>query len=95
MCRPKNEEEKDRFAHMVTKTLENARIEADVLVILSMTSKEEMLRQNSSDADCIFINIDLPKADNSVEWYAEIDQQIDGLPTTILVHSTIKSDILI
>lgn len=41
------------------------------------------------------MNVDLPKDDNPDKWYEKIDRQIDGLPTTILVHSTIKSDILI
>ena len=104
ICSSKNErkippaetvQEIHRLANEVKTTLENASIDADILAALKSGTKQEMLNRHSSDADCIFMNFDLSKADNPDQWYDEIGQQIDGLPTTILVHSTIKSDILI
>ena len=73
-----------------------ARLDAKVISVVASGTKKEMLQKYSGNADCVFLNVDLPQRSEDVDrWHQEIDDEIDGLPTTILVHSTVKLDILV
>jgi len=88
-------EQEEALVEATEKLLEDARLEAELLPINPESMNGQMLRIFSSDADCVFINVDLPDDEDADQWYSNLDDQIEGLPTTIMVHSTIKADILI
>ena len=91
----KKDAKKTALADAATKLLEDARLEAEVLPVSMEEMDACMLHEYSGDADCIFINVDLPEDEEAGQWYSRLEEQIEGLPTTIMVHSTIKTDILI
>ena len=67
-----------------------------ISVNLCTHNRKEMLQKHSGDADCVFLNVDLPERNGNIDrWHQEIDRDIAELPTTILVHSRVKLDILV
>ena len=91
----KNDAKKTALAGAAEKLLEDARMEAEVLPVSMEEMDARVLHEYSGDADCIFINVDLPEDEEVDQWYNRLEDQLEGLPTTIMVHSTIKTDILI
>jgi amino acid transporter len=72
----------------------DARLEATSKVIVTDKPFVEVLKENSSDATCVFMGFENPKEDVQAEWHAAYDRLLEGLPTTILVSSLGTEDVM-
>jgi amino acid transporter len=88
------EQKVNQLADEISQLTDSARLEVEIVPLVIAKIDKKTLHEQSSDADCIFINVDLPEDEPPEEWFDEMNQTIKDLPTTILVHSTITTDIL-
>jgi len=75
-------------------TMRAARLEATPQVVVSQHPFPEVLRRHSQDATCIFLGFDLPPTGQEANWHHAFTEMLNGLPTTILVHSRGREDLM-
>ncbi|MBN2081038.1 amino acid permease [bacterium] len=68
--------------------VESARFDAEIVVPVCAEPFIDILHRYSTEAACVFLGMLLPAADKRAQWQAHLDEMLEGLPTTILVHSS-------
>ncbi|EKD81100.1 MAG: hypothetical protein ACD_39C01979G0001 [uncultured bacterium] len=74
--------------------IEFARVDAEPEVVVCTGNFADTLHRSSSDADCVFMGFELPDPEREEEWFDNYEKLLQGLPTTLLVHSTDSRDYL-
>jgi len=74
--------------------IEFARVDAEAEVVVCSGNFADTLHKNSGDADCVFIGFELPEAGDEENWFANYEKMLNGLPTTLMVHSADAKDYL-
>lgn len=77
--------------------LGRTRVQADPVVLINQDSAKDfsrIVRDFSSDADLVFIGLNLPKPNEIAATIREIDPLLQNLPSTILVRSAELEDVL-
>jgi hypothetical protein len=85
---------KEPAAEALRELIDSARVKADVNVIVSRDSFKTVLHGHSSDAACIFLGFEVPRADMCESWHRLYNSFVADLPTTIMVSSGQNTDIL-
>lgn len=69
--------------------IHNARVTAEAETIVSDQPFINILREVSTNSDCVFMGFEIPENDNEKEekWHEIYSNMVFGLPTTILVHA--------
>ncbi len=80
-------------AEDLQKLLEESRIEASVKVITSGRPFADVLHQESSDADCVFLGFEIPEEADAANWHRRYQDMLHDMPTIILVSSQGIEDI--
>lgn len=74
--------------------VENARIRAETRVVVSTDPFETVFRSHSARADVVFMGIQPPEPGLDPEkFHVKTHQMLEGMPTTILVHSSGEADV--
>lgn len=73
--------------------VEAARIEADVEVVVSEAPFAEVLHEASRDAQIVMLGFQLPERAEEAAFQRYYRALLEGLPTTLLVHSAGDSDL--
>ena len=74
--------------------LHDARVNAEVEIIVSDKTFAETLRSNSGSADCVFLGFELPDRGSEGLWLNQVAEMLKEMPTTMLVHSADGRDYL-
>lgn len=74
--------------------LHEARVNAEVEVVVAESNFAETLQLNSLDADCVFLGFELPEHGEEGKWLQNFDRMLTRMPTTLLVHSADGKDYL-
>ena len=74
--------------------IEEARMDAEIEVVVSESSFAETLHKSSSDACCVFLGFELPKDEDSKKWHETYKTMLKDMPTSILVHSVVPRNYL-
>lgn len=74
--------------------IEGARMKAKVEVIGSMGPFRNTLKEHSADSTAVFLGFRIPPDEETEMFQARFSEILEGLPTTILVHSTGEADLL-
>ncbi|MCA9798710.1 MAG: amino acid permease [Cyanobacteria bacterium HKST-UBA04] len=75
--------------------IQDARIDATAQVVVGGgQSFEDVMVNHSSHADCVFMGFQIPDDDLEREWHHFYKRVLEQLPSTILVHSALESDLL-
>ncbi|RME04742.1 MAG: amino acid permease [Planctomycetota bacterium] len=76
--------------------IEEARIEAEVEVIVSDRPFSEVLRQHSGGASCVFLGLEIPASGEEKVWRDRWEGMLEGFGVdTILVCSSSEEDVLV
>ncbi len=75
------------------KLIQAARIQAFAQVVVSDSPFIEVFRRHSQYADAIFMGIHLPEEEEIPATYQSITTMLEGMPTTLLVHSSGEADL--
>lgn len=68
--------------------IEQARVKAEVQAVVSDGKAFNwILYEQSKDADCVFLGMELPKEGDEERWHKTYKAMLKGLPTTLLVNS--------
>jgi hypothetical protein len=73
--------------------IEAARMKITVKVIISREPFPSILHTHSRDATAIFMGFNLPTQENALTFHHSFSELLEGLPTTLLVHSTGEADL--
>ncbi|MDT8391408.1 MAG: amino acid permease [Lentisphaeria bacterium] len=74
--------------------LREARIKADIMVLVSNDPFPKLLRDNSSDADMVILGLNRIAENVQNAYFANMEKQLEGMPPTLLVYSTGEADLL-
>lgn len=74
--------------------LQDARMEAQVEVVVSEEPFADVLRQHSSDADCVFLGFEVPPVGHERAWFSQYQNMLLDRTTTILVSSVGDEDVM-
>lgn len=75
--------------------IEAARVDATVVTIVRGPRKfREILREQSSWSDCVFLGFEIPEEGRELSWHAMYQNLLQDMPPTILVHAHQDEDIL-
>lgn len=74
--------------------LHEARVNAEVEVVVAESSFAGTLQLNSLDADCVFLGFELPEPGEEGQWLQNFDRLLARMPTTLLVNSADGKDYL-
>ncbi len=78
----------------VEKTLDDAHITSDLeIVVVSDESFSTVFHKYSGDADCIFLDFEVPSDADEGTWYESHTQLLREMPATILVNSEAPENI--
>jgi hypothetical protein len=78
----------------VRKLVQAARITAEAEVVVSTSPFSEVVKAHSRYADVVFLGFQMHGDRSPQEEYRHTQDLLEGLPTTILVHSTGEADLL-
>lgn len=80
----------------LTALVEEARVEAEVRVLVSGSEFREILHNHSGDASVVILGFTLPdeEGDQARQTYDRLAGLLDGGPTTILVNSSGDADLM-
>jgi len=84
---------RDSSRQAISSLVEAARIRAETRVVVSTDAFPQVLRDHSTKADVVFMGIHPRDEQPFVEYYQGLDQVLEGMPTTILVHSSGEADL--
>ncbi len=71
-----------------------ARVNAEVEIVVAGNSFADTLQLNSLDADCVFLGFELPSRGEEEQWLQSFNSMLARMPTTLLVHSADGKDYL-
>ena len=74
--------------------IDEARMDAEIEVVVSEKSFAETLHESSSDACCVFLGFELPNDEDSGKWHETYKTMLKDMPTSILVHSVVPRNYL-
>jgi hypothetical protein len=77
----------------VRSLIEAARIRAEACVIVSTEPFEEVFHRHSAKADVVFLGLQPPGEDSSLEAYRHLNDLLEPMPTTVLVRSSGEADV--
>jgi amino acid transporter len=84
--------------HPATEALENlmdaARVSGEAAVIVSEDDFTEVLHRHSKDASLVLLGFNVPEISACQEFQRRFDLMLDGMPTTLLVHSSGEPDVM-
>lgn len=88
----------DASQHTVTyaemnSLIEAARMKISIKIVISREPFPELLRTYSRDATVIFLGFSVPDMQNAPAFHRSYNALVEGLPTTLLVHSTGDADL--
>ena len=84
------ESTREDLAHL----LRDARMEAQVEVVVSDQPFAAVLAQHSSDAACVFLGFEVPPAGHERAWFTQYQGLLLDTPTTVLVSSVGAEDLM-
>ncbi len=90
----RNDSENSDAENELRQLIDEARMEAEIQIIVSTSPFAEILHQNSSDACCIFLGFELPSDEACEKWHNIYVKMLDKMPATILVHSVVPRNYL-
>ena len=67
--------------------IHSSRIEANSDVIISEKPFKDVLFEESTKADCVFLGFQIPEEGKEEAWHAFYSPIVSKMRTTILVHS--------
>ena len=73
--------------------IEASRMNFSIKIIISKDPFPELLHTYSRDATAIFMGFNIPTPENAKTFHASYSRLLEGLPTTLLVHSTGEADL--
>jgi amino acid transporter len=88
------ESEKTEAFEELRNLLEEARVDAQVEVVITTAPFSETLHKHSASASCVFLGFELPEPGLEASWLANYDKLLKQMPTTLLVHSVDGKDYL-
>jgi len=74
--------------------LGEARVTAQPICIVDGRPFPDVLRERSSDADCVLLGYELPDEENRDAWYATWSRALENMPSVLLVNSTGREDLM-
>jgi len=79
----------------LTKLIQNARINADLTVIVSTDPIAQIMPKYSEHASVVFMGFEPPKTDEQARAFIQLQTELDDkIPTTILISSNCEADLL-
>lgn len=95
LIRQVNNPQGERKAYEVlTQLASEARIKAEVKIVVSKIRFNKILHKYSKDADVVFLGIKKPQQIEAIDFYQRYNDLLEGMPTTLLVLSTGEADLL-
>lgn len=88
------EEERAQARKELQVLTQAARIDVEIVILVSGRDFSEILREHSAAADTVFLGMKIPEEGQELEYYKKIKDLVNFLPTTILVSSTGEADLL-
>jgi hypothetical protein len=73
--------------------LNQARLEAEVQVVVSTAPFPEVLQRHSADASVVVLGFNIPEEELSREFFAYFEEMTTGLPTTLMISSSGEADL--
>ena len=73
--------------------IEASRMKIAIKIVISKEPFPGLLRTYSRDATAIFLGFSLPTKENAPAFHRSYNALVEGLPTTLLVHSTGDADL--
>jgi amino acid transporter len=89
-----NEAGRESTREDLQRLLNEARMEAEVEIVVSAGPFGEVLREQSSDADCVFLGFEVPPVGHEGAWFHQYEDMMLERPTTILVSSIGDEDLM-
>jgi amino acid transporter len=89
-----NEAGRDPSYKALKTLISDARMQAKAEVIVSDEPFAKILRNNSEDADVVFLGFESPDEESKMRWYENYQNMLEGLPTSILIQSTQENNLL-
>ncbi|MCP4640307.1 MAG: hypothetical protein GY851_07745, partial [bacterium] len=74
--------------------IESARVKASAKVVVSDQPFADMLKDRSSDADCVVLGCEAPEAGGEAVWHERYRAMFCEAPTTVLVCATGEEDLM-
>ena len=74
--------------------LAQARVRAEVQVLVSTAPFVEVLQRHSADASVVFLGFNVPEEKSGAAFQAYFGQVMRNLPTTLLIASSGQEDLL-
>lgn len=75
--------------------IDQSRIEAEPVVLVTSQAIEEVLVEHSADADCVLMGFELPETGNEKKWHGFYQRLIHRLPTVLLVNNPEEENLLV
>ena len=76
------------------KLLDASRVDADVKAVVGDAPFPHVLHRESSDATCLILGFEIPEEGQEEQWRTAYRVMLDGMPTTLIVHSLGQEDML-
>lgn len=73
--------------------VEEARVRAEVQILVSDSPFSEILVRHSADASVVFMGFNVPEEESALAFQSYFEDMMSKLPTTILVSSTGEADL--
>ncbi|HUT23862.1 MAG TPA: amino acid permease, partial [Sumerlaeia bacterium] len=89
-----NEEGRQPAHKALSELIQAARVRANPQILVSERSFVEILQAHSADAACVMLGFEIPDKQDEEEWRRRYAQFLNGMPTTIVVHSIGEEDLL-
>lgn len=67
--------------------IEEERLDATAVAIVSDASFAEVLHEHSCDAACVFLGFGLPEHGAESAWHGELQAATDGMPTVVMIRA--------
>ncbi len=94
VLRAVNAENERAAAEAELRTLiESARMDAKIAVVVAQKEFGEVLREHSGNSSVVLIGFRVPSEGDAERFHQLFSNMLEGLPTTLLVHSTGEADL--
>ncbi|MEW6711849.1 MAG: amino acid permease [Candidatus Riflebacteria bacterium] len=74
--------------------LDEARLSGQARALVSDRPLNQIIRENSGDADLVMLGFEIPEPGKELEWLATYEKLIEWLPTVAIVHCARETDLL-
>ncbi len=81
-------ESEEHASGEIVELLEEARIEAEHIILPAERDFTQLLHEESADADAVFLGFRPPAEGSAERFHETYERFLDGLPTTLIVHSS-------